>query len=587
MTRGSFVHALVGITWVVTGRVEIAAAPKSLGDTSDTPEINSCQPRQSIGAKLARLPLSTATRTSTLAILRWLGIERHDAATEALEHFERAVQLYTQGDYPGAISEFVAAYCHAPQYLVLYNIAQAFERLARYERAVAYLNRYIRESPADADELREVQSFRVEVLQKLPARLRVATVPPGATVTLSTESGIVARGVANAAEPILARKGTYRMRIELAGYELLTRTISLEIGQPYSFYFQLKPQRGTLQILARPSDARIFINQQLVGVGRFIGERPIGAYRITAEARGRHTETTTAEVRAGERTSAQLVLQAKPKSGRRQLLIASTLGGGLIGGGTLASIFEQGTTEAAFGSLLGLGIGFAGGYFGVSGDITVGSSSYIIGSVLIAAAEAAMISAVFACESSLQLEGDFEQECNADDIGSAAVAGSVGGLLIGAATADSLKLSAGDAALVNSGALWGTVTGSLFVAAFGTDSRIREPLLLAGLNLGILSGSLLAARLEISRGHIALIDLSGLAGAVAGVATANIITAGDDSERVPHFALLGMTVGLITGSYLTRNMDEPKSSTGLRPNLSTALDANQRQQLVLGFTNSF
>ena len=76
-------------------------------------------------------------------------MSRADRRKRASEHYQRGQTLYDQGDYKGAITEFSSAYCEAPNYSVLHDIAMCFERQVKYEKAVAYFSRYILESPAD------------------------------------------------------------------------------------------------------------------------------------------------------------------------------------------------------------------------------------------------------------------------------------------------------------------------------------------------------------------------------------------------------------------------------------------------------
>jgi hypothetical protein len=81
-------------------------------------------------------------------------------------------------------------------------------------------------------------------------------------------------------------------------------------------------------------------------------------------------------------------------------------------------------------------------------------------------------------------------------------------------------------------------------------------MLLAGLNLGVVAGAVLARGAEMSRGRVALIDLSGLGGTVAGFALGEAFDT--NPERLSHFALVGMATGLIAGTWITRLLDEPK-----------------------------
>jgi hypothetical protein len=503
----------------------------------------------------------------------------------ASEHYQHGSTMYVQGDFENAIEEFVAAYCDAPHPDMLKNIAQSYERLLDFEKAVAYFSRYILELPPDATELREQISFRVDVLSKLQARIQVATEPAGASVVLTSDTGTVAQGIANSEEPILVRKGTYEMRIELSGHEVVTRSIDVKIGQPYSYYFRLEPLKGQLRVITEPGDARIFIDKRLVAIGSYTEQVPIGSHAIAVESPGWQPRSQEVEVNPGAARAVVLKLDRPPRSGRSQLLVASTIAGAAFGGGALTTVFEQGPLAGGGGALVGLAIGFGGGYFGVPRDISVGHSSYIINTSWIGGVEGAGIASLFACDSS---QSDGGPNCQRVTGGAALLSG-VGGTLFGALTADRFNPDSGDAALLASGGIWGSISGLLFVSVFENDTRLVAPLGLAGLNLGITAGALLARRMSVSRGHMALIDLAGLAGMIAGVALVDVVTPGERGERLPHFALIGMTTGLITGAYLTRNMDEPKAAPlrNLSPAVGRALDRDGRAATTFGLAAAF
>jgi hypothetical protein len=164
------------------------------------------------------------------------------------------------------------------------------------------------------------------------------------------------------------------------------------------------------------------------------------------------------------------------------------------------------------------------------------------------------------------------------------------GAIFGAATATRFHLDAGDAALLNSGALWGGIGGGLFSAIFEFQPRVSEGLVLGGLNLGLVTGALLGRRVEVSRGHVALIDLAGFAGMGIAVAVQSAIdsargVANPNAERTSHFALGGMAVGLTAGAFMTRKMDAPKSRVS--PAMTTARDAAGHATPVLGIGGEF
>ena len=528
---------------------------------------------------------------------RPLGIGASEAENQAADHYDRGINLYEQGDYEGAIEEFIAAYCHKPSYPVLKDIAQSFERMVDYEKAVAYLQRYIAETPPERHEERQVQSARVQVLRNLPARVRIATAPPGAAVTLSSPSGVRARGLSNDDQPLLIRKGVYTLSIELDGHEPVTETIEVKIGQPYSYYYRLEPTKGTLRVMAVPATARIFIDKRWVALGSHLDELPIGTYVIEVEADGYlPARREVALTETGQRLT--MALAPRPRDGRTELLIAASVGGAVWSGSAAATIFGAGELLGGAGTALGLGIGLGGSYLGVPHDIGVGTSSFIMGSTLIGAAEGLLLARFFSCESrqdpdtglykSDSCGPDVIDGATQDAIAGATLASSVAGAVFGALVGPRLELSAGDAAVINSGALWGAIGGMLFYVVFEEDVRVDEPLVFSGLNLGILTGALVAQRTDASRAHVGLIDLAGLAGLILGASVANIVAGGEDSsEQVPHFTLAGMTVGLITGAYLTRHMDEPSVLSSMQPRIGAAIDAAGDSAVTFGLGSAF
>jgi hypothetical protein len=487
------------------------------------------------------------------------------------DHYDRGVVLYEQGDYQGAIREFVTAYCDSPESSMFYNIGQAYERMLDYEKAVAYLERFILDSAPEAPNRKRAE-IRVDVLRRTPARILVATSPKGAEVTLSSETGVSARARANSDVPIEVRKGTYTMRVASPGHQPIEQRIVAEIGRPYSYYFQLEPKKGVVRVVASPVDARIFLGDRLVGIGSYVETVPVGSYKLLIEAEGRPSQERSVEVAADRTSDVTVSLGKAPRSGRWEMILASGLILGASAGGTVGTLFEQDTAVSFLVGVGGLGVGFGGAYLGVPDDFPVGYSSYIIGSTLIGAAEGAAVASLFACEKKEVVEGvseDVTLDCEegAEAINGAALAAAAAGAGFAALTAPRFRPDGGDAALINSGGMWGATAGLLFWASFDNEPTVFAPMILAGLNLGVVIGATLATRSEVSRGRVSLIDLSGLAGTVAGFALGQAFDSPD--ERLAHFALVGMATGLITGTWLTRATDEPKIA--IRPGVTTNL----------------
>jgi hypothetical protein len=525
------------------------------------------------------------------------GLDEGEAENRAADHYDRGLRLYEQGDYEAAIEEFVSAYCHTPYHRVLKDIAQSFERMVNYEKAVAYLERYLKETPAEEVEERRVQAARMEVLRGLPARIRVATVPPGAKITLRNEHGLQALDRADGEKPIAIPKGSYIMTVEQAGYATIAQPLEVEIGQPYSYYFQLEPQKGTLRVIAAPASARIFIDKRWVAVGTYAGDLPLGRYLIEIEADGYHSMSRPVELDETGTRNLTMELQPLPRSGRIELIAASTLGGASWGSIGSSAIFGKETLLASAGAALGLGLGFGGAYLGVPDDIEIGDSSYIIGSTLAGTIEVALIASLTAQRFSPCPKDDPADEdafdvsdCNSRIVVGAGAIGSIGGAVLATLTAPRVDLDANDMAMINSGTLWGAVTGGLLWAVFDQDRRVGDVLGLTSLNLGLLAGITLAQRTDYSRSHMGLIDLGGFGGMLLGGLLGSVISADEEkpTDRLPHFGLVGMASGLVISSYLTRDLGEPaKAMPRVGWQLGQAVDASGRATTTVSLGGAF
>ncbi|MCO4771969.1 MAG: tetratricopeptide repeat protein [Deltaproteobacteria bacterium] len=81
----------------------------------------------------------------------------------ARELFENGKRLYDEGLYKDAVAAWQAAYDLSPdRHLLLFNIANAFERLGRYQEALDHLNRYRALAPADERETLERRMRSIE-----------------------------------------------------------------------------------------------------------------------------------------------------------------------------------------------------------------------------------------------------------------------------------------------------------------------------------------------------------------------------------------------------------------------------------------
>jgi hypothetical protein len=135
--------------------------------------------------------------------------------------------------------------------------------------------------------------------------------------------------------------------------------------------------------------------------------------------------------------------------------------------------------------------------------------------------------------------------------------GIAGGILAAAYT----EISAGDGALVHSGAVWGLFGGGVLATLVShEDVRATYGMILAGLYAGLGAGVLTARLVEISAGRAAIIDLCGLLGVLLGASVGTpIIIDSTSSGHLRAYAgiLLGAAAaGLGIGTLLTRRWDQ-------------------------------
>ncbi len=477
--------------------------------------------------------------------------------------YARAEVLYTQGDYTGASREFIAGYCvaggfeagRAVRYKLLKDIGQAHERSLDYEKAIGYFERFVRDFPAGVSQAdKRVVESRVLVLQKLRGQILVETQPPGAIVTISNESRVANSGRAGKAIDVLG--GRYTMLVELPGYEPHSQQIEVRIGKPSAFFVPLRPLRGRLSVQVEPGDAKVFLRdrsiERFAGVGRVDEELPTGKYVLIAEASDRLPVQRSIEVLPDQVSRVQIDLPLRPRYARRQLVAFTAIGAGLSTAGLLYS-FDNASI-----SFLGLATGGAVGLFGsylyLPEQMPLGTSNLTI-TAGAAGAVAGLTSALLFTDRARVV---WPVQSGATVLGAGI------GYYFGRQT----DVTPGDAALIGSSVLWGTVVGGLFAMSFDGDRGISAGLVLSGLGMGTASGVLMTRYFEISRRRTVLIDLGGLVGIIGGFAAESLVYpspevgqgSSDSNEHAANFMIGGVAIGLIGAGILTRGIDAPRGA---------------------------
>jgi hypothetical protein len=518
-----------------------------------------------------------------------IDLGKDEIRKQGSEHYERGETLYIQGDYDGAVRELVYGYCLVPYFTLLKDIGQAYERNLDYEKAIAYLERFVQAVPpnakrgdegcaTDPQQDKANVARRVEVLRKLKAKIYVESSPPGARITIANDAGVAVR--ARSGETIEVFGGHYEMTTELDGFDAHKQPIDVRIGKPYTYFVPLVALKGRLSMQVLPPDARIFIGDRFVGIGHIDVPLEGNTYVVTSEAADRITDRRQVQVIANQVKRVQVELTAKPQFGHRQLIAFSTL----AGAGATASLLYvfKDTGLATLGSLAGGAAGFVGSAFLLPDDIPLGASNLTVTATAGGGVLGAGASLLFTQR----------PEVIYPVIGASAVLAGTFGYVMGTRT----RITTGDAAVINSGIAWGSVAGALFTLSFDPGHTVGGGLVLSGLGMGTVGGLLLQRNFTITRTHAALIDVGGVIGLIGGIAIESVAYStqtpqgtGDidarAKEHIANFALGGMALGLVGAGILTRSLDVPQLPVA--PTITQAPTGDGRTATIYGVTGTW
>ena len=138
--------------------------------------------------------------------------EQDASAREASRHFQRGVDLYTDGDYRGALVEFKKAYTLLPRSNVLYDIGETEYQLQDYSSALKTLERFLSETGAGAPHRSEVEET-VEVLRTRVGRISLTADVSGCDVSVDDQP----QGTTPLGRALLVSVGTRKVTVSCTG----------------------------------------------------------------------------------------------------------------------------------------------------------------------------------------------------------------------------------------------------------------------------------------------------------------------------------------------------------------------------------
>jgi hypothetical protein len=224
-------------------------------------------------------------------------------------HFDNGMKLYHDGNYPGALAEFEAAYAASPSAGSLRNVALCQKALFRYVDAVTSLERLLAAHGAQlsADETAAVREA-IQELSTLIGSIVIEVVPKDARVLVNGEPTTPESRRAG----IRLAVGEHTVQASAAGYADSLRVIRVAGGGDHVVHsLVLKPVQGFLDLVASDPKADLYIDGRRVGVGRWSGpvapgERLVEAVRETPAGVKRYSATVAVEVGKEQKHRAEL-----------------------------------------------------------------------------------------------------------------------------------------------------------------------------------------------------------------------------------------------------------------------------------------
>jgi hypothetical protein len=168
---------------------------------------------------------------------------------EARSHFLRGVDFSHDSDFRSAIVEFRRAYDLAPNYHVLYNIAQTALELQDYTQALSAFEKYLADGGAEVPAARRAQvEADIKRLEEKIARVSVEVNLPNAEVFVDD----IQVGTSPLAAPLRVNVGRHKFSASTSTIPAVVRVIDVAAGENPHVALELRAPEAAPVALAPP-----------------------------------------------------------------------------------------------------------------------------------------------------------------------------------------------------------------------------------------------------------------------------------------------------------------------------------------------
>ncbi|HTA19325.1 MAG TPA: tetratricopeptide repeat protein [Polyangia bacterium] len=278
-----------------------------------------------------------------------------DATAQARSHYEMGLKLFDARENEQALIEFRAADDLKPRPAALFMMAQCEYLLGRLKDARAHYARYASENPDG--EFVELAKDRIQSIDKRPSTFVINTVPDDVTVHIRAEGtpSVAIDVTGQAPNNFQVPRGRYRIDVTRANYQGQTRVVDVDIAETKPLFFKLDPIPARLEIETVPPLATLYVNGNRAR-NPYRQDVPPGHVEIFAEAPDHDDKTIDFTLTPGEQKRLlgpdSLRLNYAQRSGRPELIVASSVMGALVGAGAVAAAIGQDLQDPGVASVL-------------------------------------------------------------------------------------------------------------------------------------------------------------------------------------------------------------------------------------------
>lgn len=164
------------------------------------------------------------------------------AVKDARVRFKRGVEFYVEGNFDAALAEFNKAYASAPNYRVLYNIAQVQVQRHDYVAALQLFEDYLERGGSEiaADRREQVESS----LAHLRGRIALLSVNGSVRAELQLDGRRI--GTLPLIAPVPVNPGVHDLTLRKDGYETIRHVVTIASGETLRLELPMVAQRPTV-----------------------------------------------------------------------------------------------------------------------------------------------------------------------------------------------------------------------------------------------------------------------------------------------------------------------------------------------------